>query len=134
MPRLFQQAGLSDIWIEGRLMPLDYAFFQVAFRGVLQRAQAAGSISEEELSHFWKALEQAEQEQHFFARVGGFVVSGTETGVEMSGDAQALQGISAIRACSLRAFLIEQPGLRLIEEIRLALPVFVGRDMEERAG
>jgi ubiquinone/menaquinone biosynthesis C-methylase UbiE len=76
MPRLFRAAGLSNIWVEGRLMPLDYAFFQMAFRGMLQRAQAAGTVSEEELTRFWKALEQAEQEQHFFARVGGFVVSG----------------------------------------------------------
>jgi hypothetical protein len=52
------------------------ALFQVAFRGIVQRAQAAGSISEEELTRFWQALQQAEQEQHFFARVGGFVVSG----------------------------------------------------------
>ena len=76
LPRLFRAAGLTNIWAEGRLMPLDYAFFQTAFRGILQRAQAAGAISEEELTSFWKALEQAEQEQHFFARVGGFVVSG----------------------------------------------------------
>ncbi len=76
MPRLFQQAGLSAIRVEGRLMPLDYAFFQLAFRGILQRAQAAGTLSEEELTRFWQALEQAEQEQHFFARVGGFIVSG----------------------------------------------------------
>jgi ubiquinone/menaquinone biosynthesis C-methylase UbiE len=76
MPRLFQQAGLSNIRVEGRLMPLDYAFFQLAFRGILQHALAAGSILEEELIRFWQALEQAEQEQHFFARVGGFVVSG----------------------------------------------------------
>jgi hypothetical protein len=76
MPGLFRAAGLSNIWVEGRLMPLDYAFFQIAFRGILQRAQAAGTVSEEELIHFWWALEQAEQEQHFFARVGGFVVSG----------------------------------------------------------
>ena len=76
MPRLFRAAGLSTIWVEGRLMPLDYAFFQMAFRGMLQQAQAADAVSEEELTRFWKALEQAEQEQHFFARVGGFVVSG----------------------------------------------------------
>ncbi|HEX4206162.1 MAG TPA: methyltransferase domain-containing protein [Ktedonobacteraceae bacterium] len=76
MPRLFKQAGLRNIWVEGRLMPLDYAFFQMAFRGILQRAQAAGAISAEELTRFWNALEQAEQEQHFFARVGGFVISG----------------------------------------------------------
>ena len=76
MPRLFKQAGLSDISVEGRLMPLDYAFFQTVFGGILQRAQANGAVSEEELTRFWNAVEQAEQEQHFFARVGGFVVSG----------------------------------------------------------
>ena len=76
MPRLFKQAGLRDIRVEGRLMPLDYTFFQLAFRGMLQRAQVSGAFSEEELTRFWNALEQAEQTQHFFARVGGFVVSG----------------------------------------------------------
>lgn len=76
LPRLFRAAGLSNIWAEARLMPLDYAFFQTAFRGMLQRAQTAGTVSEEELTRFWQALSQAEQEQHFFARVGGFVVSG----------------------------------------------------------
>ena len=76
MPRLLQQAGLRNIRAEGRLMPLDYGFFQVVFCGVLQSAQVAGSLSEEELTRFWQALEQAQQEQRFFARVGGFVVSG----------------------------------------------------------
>lgn len=79
LPRLFQLAGLGNIWIEGRLMPLDYAFFQMTFRGVLQRAQSAGAVSVEELTRFWEALEQAEQEQQFFARVGGFVVSGRKS-------------------------------------------------------
>jgi hypothetical protein len=41
----------------------------------LQRAQVTGAVSEEELTRIWKALEQAEQEQHFFARVGGFWMS-----------------------------------------------------------
>lgn len=76
MPRLFRAAGLSALRVEGRLMPLDYAFFQMAFRGILQRAQVAGAVSEEDLARFWQELSQAEQEQRFFARVGGFVVSG----------------------------------------------------------
>jgi hypothetical protein len=76
MPRLFKQAGLSDIRVQGRLMPLDYAFFQMVFGGILQRAQAAGAVSAEELTRFWSALEQAEQAQHFYAAVGGFIVSG----------------------------------------------------------
>lgn len=77
--RLFQQAGLSDIRVEGRLMPLDYAFFQTALRGILQRAQVAGAVSAEELARFWNELERAEQEHRFFARVGGFVVSGRKS-------------------------------------------------------
>lgn len=76
VPRLFHAAGLRALRVEGRLMPLDYAFFQLAFRGIVQRAQTAGAVSEEDVTCFWKALEQAEQEQRFFARVGGFVVSG----------------------------------------------------------
>lgn len=76
MPRLFRQAKLSDIRIEGRMMQLDYAFFQLVFGGILQHAQAAGVVSEEELTRFWNALEQAGQEQSFFAGAGGFVVSG----------------------------------------------------------
>ncbi len=76
LPALFQQAGLSNIWVEGRLMPLDYAFFQLAFGSILQRAQAVGAISEEELARFWYALAQTEKAHRFFARVGGFIVSG----------------------------------------------------------
>ena len=76
IPRLLQAAGLSNIWVEGRLMPLDYHFFQLAFRGLLQRAQTTGTISEDELARFWQALDEAQQAEQFFARVGGFVVSG----------------------------------------------------------
>ncbi|GCE13528.1 methyltransferase domain-containing protein [Tengunoibacter tsumagoiensis] len=76
LPRLFQQAGLSNIIISGRLMLLNYNFFRMAFEGNLQRAQAAGVISLEELSRFWEALEQAEQNQLFFAGVGGFIIKG----------------------------------------------------------
>ena len=76
LPRLFRQAGLSNIYIEGRMMPLNYAFFQMAFSGILQRVQATGAVSAEECMRFWNTLEQAEQEQHFFAGVVGFVVSG----------------------------------------------------------
>jgi ubiquinone/menaquinone biosynthesis C-methylase UbiE len=76
MPRLFQQAGLSDISIEGRMMQLNYAFFQMVFRGILQRAQTTEVVTEEEITRFWSALEREEQEQHFFAGSVGFIVSG----------------------------------------------------------
>jgi ubiquinone/menaquinone biosynthesis C-methylase UbiE len=76
LPRLFRHAGLSNISIQGRVMQLDYAFFQLAFRGILQRAQSSGAVSAEELARFWYELEQAEQEQRFFAGAAGFIVSG----------------------------------------------------------
>jgi ubiquinone/menaquinone biosynthesis C-methylase UbiE len=76
LPRLFQQARLHNIWIEGRLMPLDYSFFRLAFSGMLQRAVEADTISQQELTQFWQALEQTEKAHQFFARVGGFIVSG----------------------------------------------------------
>ncbi len=76
LPRLLQQAGLENIRVDGSLMPLDYAFFQLAFNGILQSVRATGAVSEDELISFWDALKQAEQEGHFFARMGGFVVSG----------------------------------------------------------
>src|SRR5258708_13690922 len=56
MPRLLRAAGLRNIWVEGRLMPLDYTFFQMTFRGLLHRAQAPRSIFEEDLTHFCNAL------------------------------------------------------------------------------
>jgi ubiquinone/menaquinone biosynthesis C-methylase UbiE len=76
LPRLFQQAGMSNIWVEGRLMPLDYSFFRLAFTGMLQQAVDVGAISQEELAQFWQALAQMEKSHQFFARVGGFIVSG----------------------------------------------------------
>lgn len=76
LPRLFQQAGLSDIRTQGRIMPLDYAFFQTVFGGMLERARTVGSLLTEELTRFWNELEQAEQERRFFAGAGGFIVSG----------------------------------------------------------
>ncbi len=76
MPRLFQQVGLEDVRVDGRMMRIDYAFFQLAFHGILQRALEAGAVSAEELARFWTALAQAEQAQHFFAGSVGFIVSG----------------------------------------------------------
>ena len=78
MPRLFRQAGLADITVDGRMMQIDYAFFQLAFQGILQSAHEAGAISKEELNRFWDALAHAEQEQHFFAGSVGFIVSGRQ--------------------------------------------------------
>ncbi len=77
--RLLQAAGMSAIRVEGRLMPLDYASFQSAFRGLLLHAQADGSLIEEELTRFWEMLEEADQAGYFSAHVGGFIVSGQKT-------------------------------------------------------
>ena len=79
LPYLLRQAGLSDIRVQGRIMQLDYAFFQQAFRGLLNRAQTMGSLSDEELARFWAYAQQAEQEQRFCAGTGGFIISGRKS-------------------------------------------------------
>jgi hypothetical protein len=50
--------------------------FQRAFRGILPFVQQAGVLSEEDLTRFWGMVEEAVHEQRFFARLGGFTVSG----------------------------------------------------------
>lgn len=76
LPHLFYAAGLSDILVQGNVLPSDYAFFKMVFGGVLQNAQASNAISAEEQARFWQYLEQAEREQRFFGGIVGFVVSG----------------------------------------------------------
>jgi hypothetical protein len=76
LPRLSQQVELLDIFVEGRVMPLDYAFFQTAFGGLLQRIHATGALSTEELTNFWSALDQTNEGHCFYAGATGFVVSG----------------------------------------------------------
>ncbi len=58
-----------------RLPPIDYAYFQMVFGGLLQEAQAAGEVSGEEMTRFWNELSQADREQRLFGYVG-FVVGG----------------------------------------------------------
>jgi ubiquinone/menaquinone biosynthesis C-methylase UbiE len=80
LPRLFKEARLSNIRVTGFQMVIDYTFFHLAFSGILQHALTAGVVSDEEFARFWNALEQAEQDQSFFASGGGFVVSGQKPG------------------------------------------------------
>ncbi len=75
LPRLFSEAGLDDIVVTGNVLSSDYVYFQMAFGGLLQDAQAAGKVSGEEVTRFWNLLEQADREQRLLGYVG-FVVGG----------------------------------------------------------
>ncbi len=43
LPRLFRQAGLSNIRVEGWVMQIDYPFFRLAFSGMLQQVRDTSS-------------------------------------------------------------------------------------------
>ena len=76
LPRLLRQAGLEDISVEGRIMPLDYPLFQLAFGGLLRHLVATGALAADEHVRFDEALLAAERAQDFFAGAGGFIISG----------------------------------------------------------
>ncbi len=73
--RLFSEAGLSDIVVQGMVLPSDYDSLELVFDSLLQEAQVAGKVSGEELNRFWDLLVQADRQQRFFGHVG-FVVGG----------------------------------------------------------
>jgi ubiquinone/menaquinone biosynthesis C-methylase UbiE len=75
LPTLFREAGLNEIVVSGHVLPIDYAYFQMAFAGLLQEALAADQISGEEVARFWNELAQADREQRLFGYVS-FVVGG----------------------------------------------------------
>jgi ubiquinone/menaquinone biosynthesis C-methylase UbiE len=75
LPKLFSDAGLTEIVVTGHVLASDYAYFQMALGGLLQAAQAAGQVSDEEVTRFWKELAQAADEQRLLGYVG-FVVGG----------------------------------------------------------
>jgi ubiquinone/menaquinone biosynthesis C-methylase UbiE len=75
LPKLFIEAGLTEIVVIGHVLASDFAYFQMALGGLLQAGQAAGQVSEEEVTRFWDELAQADREQRLLGYVG-FVVGG----------------------------------------------------------
>ena len=79
LPRLFREAGLSDVVIEPvTVVDTDYAAFDAQYnlKRVVQRAQAAGAISPDEGTEWLARLDEVVQAGSFFTSMTNFVVSG----------------------------------------------------------
>ena len=79
LPRLFREAGLSDVVIEPvTVVDTDYVAFDAQYnlKRVVQRAQAAGAISLDEGTEWLAGLEEVVQAGSFFTSMTNFVVSG----------------------------------------------------------
>ncbi len=79
LPRLFRQAGLSDIVIEPvTVVDTDYAAFDAQYnlKRVVHRAEAAGAVSPDEGTEWLARLEEVVRAGSFFTSMTNFVVSG----------------------------------------------------------
>ncbi len=76
LPRMFQEAGLSDVAVAPHTVVMHAAFFRQLFGGTLQRAQEQGRLSATEVAGWLEPLESASQAGRFFAALTGFIVAG----------------------------------------------------------
>ena len=76
LPRLFREAGLTEIVSEPHVLRFDYAFTRRLFEGRMAKAQAEGVFSAEELANWWTQVEQAEAAGQLHFGLFGFVVGG----------------------------------------------------------
>jgi hypothetical protein len=78
-PRLFREAGLSEIVVEPvTVVDLDYAAFDAQYnlKRVVRRAEAAGAISQDEGREWLARLEDVVQAGSFLTSMTNFIVSG----------------------------------------------------------
>ena len=73
LPTLFREVGLTEVMVSGHVLPIDYAYFQMAFAGLLQEALTDGQVEASEVTRFWNELAQAEREQRLFGYVSVIV-------------------------------------------------------------
>jgi SAM-dependent methyltransferase len=79
LPRLFHEAGLSDVTVEPvTVVDRDFTAFDAQYNltRIVERAGAAGAIDREEGTEWLFALHQAAQAGSFFSSMTNFVVSG----------------------------------------------------------
>ena len=79
LPRLFREAGLSDITIEPfTVIDTDYAAFDAQYdlTRVVRRAEAAGAIGADEGARWLARLQECGQAGSFFTSMTNFVASG----------------------------------------------------------
>ena len=74
LPRLCQEAGLVEITCVPHVVHIPYAIARHLLEGALATAQAAGTVSAEQLARWWQYLEQAEAAGQCYIGQVGFMV------------------------------------------------------------
>jgi ubiquinone/menaquinone biosynthesis C-methylase UbiE len=77
LPRLFREAGLTDVSCNALFVPFSFGFVAHLLEGSLSGAVSAGTLRESEAETFRQSLATAEKEGGLLAGVPFFVVGGT---------------------------------------------------------
>jgi ubiquinone/menaquinone biosynthesis C-methylase UbiE len=74
--RRFAQRGLTDISITPHTVQMPFGFFRSSMEGTLAAAAASGAVDVDPME-WWRPLEEAEADGHFFAGLTGYVLGAT---------------------------------------------------------
>jgi ubiquinone/menaquinone biosynthesis C-methylase UbiE len=78
LPRLFREAGLSDISVSFDTAMISHDFFQFLLGGHVARAVANGILSQAEADRWWTDLARANAQGRFLCGMTAFIVTGTK--------------------------------------------------------
>jgi SAM-dependent methyltransferase len=78
LPRLFREAGMTDVSVSFQTVTLNYDFLQLLLGGHVARAVSTGLLSEQEANLWWASLAQANEAGTFLYGLTAFIVSGTK--------------------------------------------------------
>jgi ubiquinone/menaquinone biosynthesis C-methylase UbiE len=79
LPRLFREAGMTDIAVSFRTVSIPYDFLQLLIGGHVARAVYAGVVTEHEADLWWTHLARANAARSFLYGFTAFVVSGVKS-------------------------------------------------------
>lgn len=77
LPRLFTDAGLTDVRATLRVIPSDAGFFRGLLGHPVTELVEAGVFTPERVDRWWAAMDEAQTQGHFTGGATAFVVSGT---------------------------------------------------------
>ena len=78
LPRLFREAGMTDVTVSFRTVTISYDFLQLLVGGHVARAASSGVLSENEADLWWTHLARANAAGSFLYGFTAFVVSGVK--------------------------------------------------------
>ena len=78
LPRLFREAGMTDVTVLFRTVTITYGFLQLLVGGHVARAVSNGILSEDEADLWWTHLAHANASGSFLYGFTAFVVSGVK--------------------------------------------------------